>query len=326
MSARPSRVARAPRAAARPRRVEVTAHAKLNLGLRVGPRRPDGFHDLVTVFQSVSLADTLVAERSAGGFTLRVRHEEVAVRGAQPRSARADVPAGPTNLVIRAAQLARERFGLSGGARFTLVKRIPAGAGMGGGSADAAAAIAAMLALYGARPPRAELLALAADLGSDVPFALTGGTALGMGRGERLEPLRLAAPFRALVAVPDWRVSTADAFRRFDAAKYDLTGWKRTLRFAASLGRKQVTAFQAVRLGNDFEKVLLHRRQDFEDLLAGLGTAGLLEPHLTGSGSAVFGVVPEGVPVRAIAGRFPGREPLYQVRSTGKGLRISKLG
>lgn len=326
MSARPSRAARAASSAARPRRVEVTAHAKLNLGLRVGPRRPDGFHDLVTVFQSVSLADTLVAERSAGRFSLRVRHEEAALRGAQPRSARAEVPAGATNLVIRAAQLVKERFGLPGGARFSLVKRIPAGAGMGGGSADAAAALAAMLALHGLRPPRAELLALAADLGSDVPFALTGGTALGMGRGERLRPLRLAAPLRALVAVPDWRVSTADAFRRLDAAKYDLTGWKRTLRFAASLGRKQVTAFQAVRLGNDFEKVLAHRRRDFEELLAGLGTAGLLEPHLTGSGSAVFGVVPEGVPVRAIAGRFPGREPLYQVRSMVKGLRIVKLG
>jgi 4-diphosphocytidyl-2C-methyl-D-erythritol kinase len=81
-----------------------------------------------------------------------------------------------------------------------------------------------------------------------------------------------------------------------------------------------------MRLGNDFEKVLKDRKQDFEDLLAGLGTAGLLEPHLTGSGSAVFGVVPEGVPVRAIAGRFPGREPLYQVRSMVKGLRIVMLG
>ena len=326
MSVRASRGKGTSRSAALPRRVEVTAHAKLNLGLRVGPRRPDGFHDLVTVFQSVSLADTLVAERSPGAFTLRVRHEEAALRGAQPRSARAEVPAGPSNLVIRAAQLAKERFALPGGARFTLVKRIPAGAGMGGGSADAAAALVAMLALHGLRPPRAELLALAADLGSDVPFALIGGTALGMGRGERLMPLRLVAPLRALVAVPDWRVSTADAFRRLDAGKYDLTGWKRSLRLAASLGRKPLTAFRVMRLGNDFEKVLMHRRRDFEDLLAGLGTAGLLEPHLTGSGSAVFGVVPKGVSVRAMAGRFPGREPLYQVRSMGKGLRLVELG
>lgn len=308
-----------------PRRVEVTAHAKLNLGLRVGPARPDGFHDLATVFQSVSLADTLVAERARSGFTLRVRHEEAALRGGQGSVARAAVPAGADNLVLRAARLAKERLGLAGGARFTLVKRIPAQAGMGGGSADAAAALAALFALHGLRPARERRLELAAELGSDVPFAITGGTALGLGRGERLEPLVLAAPLLAIMAVPEWRVSTAAAFRRLDEAKYGLTGWKRTLRFAASLGRKQVTAFQALRLGNDFEEVLGHRRHDFEALRADLRRAGLLEPHLTGSGSGVFGMVPKGASVRAIAGRFAGREPLYRVRSVGKGLRIARL-
>lgn len=312
------------RRAAGPGRVAVTAYAKLNLGLRVGPARPDGFHDLVTVFQSVSLADTLVAERAARGFTLRLLHDEAALRGAQARAALASVPAGADNLVLRAARLAKERFRLAGGARFTLVKRIPAGAGMGGGSADAAAALQAMLALHGLRPGLPERLALAAELGSDVPFALFGGTALGMGRGERLRRLRLASSFRAIVAVPHWRVPTAGAFRSLDEAKYGLTGWKRTLRFAASLGRKRVTALSALRLGNDFEKVLEHRRHDFEALRAGLRGSGLLEPHLTGSGSGVFGVVPEGASVREIAGRFPGREPLYQVRSVGKGLRIAR--
>ncbi len=309
---------------AAPRRVVVTAHAKLNLGLRVGPARPDGFHDLVTVFQSVSLADTLVAERTAGRFSLRVAHEEAALRGAQPVAARRDVPAGAGNLVLRAARLVAGRLGLRGGARFSLVKRIPSRAGMGGGSADAAAALAAMLALHGVRLVRADRLALAAELGSDVPFAVTGGTALGLGRGERLEPLRLAEPLQAVVAVPSWRVSTAAAYRRLDESKYRLTRWGRTLRFAASLGRKQVTPFQGMRLGNDFEEVLGHRRRDFEDLRATMRRAGLLDPHLTGSGSGVFGVVPEGASVREIAGRFPGREPLYQVRSVGKGLRIDR--
>lgn len=312
------------RPASPPPRVVVTAHAKLNLGLRVGPARPDGFHDLVTVFQSVSLADTLVAERARRGFALRVRHEEAALRGGQPVAARATIPAGPGNLVLRAARLAAERFGLPGGARFTLVKRIPAGAGMGGGSADAAAALVAMLALHGLRVPLADRLAVGAELGSDVPFALLGGTALGLGRGERLSPLLLARPLRALVAVPDWRVSTADAFRKIDEAKYGLTRWKRTLRFAADLGRKQVTAFSLLRLGNDFEGVLGHRRHDFEVLCSALSQAGLREPHLTGSGSGIFAAVPQGVPVREIAGRYPGREPLYQVRSVGKGLRIDR--
>ncbi len=311
------------RGAARPaKRVTVTAHAKLNLGLRVGPARADGFHDLVTVFQSVSLADTLIAERTGRGYSLVVRHEEAALRGTQGRMAPSGVPAGGDNLVLRGARLAANRLGLKGGARFTLVKRIPVRAGMGGGSADGAAAIAAMLALHGVPLRREGRIRLAAELGSDVPFAITGGTALGLGRGEVLRPLRRTRPLRALVVVPAWRVSTADAFRRLDGTKYGLTAWKRLLRLAASLGREQVTAFERMRLGNDFEKVLGQRRHDFEGLRTRMRRAGLLDPHLTGSGSGVFGFVPEGVSVREIAGRFPGPEPIYQARSVGRGLRL----
>ena len=107
-----------------------------------------------------------------------------------------------------------ERLGLPGGVRFRLVKRIPARAGMGGGSADAAAAMAAVMALHGVRLPRSRRLALAAEIGSDVPFALVGGTALGRGRGERLTSLHLAKPFRAVIAMPSWTVSTTTAFAR----------------------------------------------------------------------------------------------------------------
>lgn len=315
--------ARTPRR--RPRRVEVTAHAKLNLGLVVGPRRPDGFHDLVTVFQSVSLADTLIAERTARGFSLRVRHENVALRGAQAREALAVVTAGPDNLVLRAARLAHERLGLPGGARFTLVKRIPAQAGMGGGSADAAAAILAVARLHGVRLSREKRIELGAEIGSDVPFAITGGTALGTGRGEQLRPLRLARPLRMLVAVPAWRISTADAFRRLDAVKYGLTRRNATLRFATSLGRKRVTPTITTRLGNSFESVLADRETDFQLLCARLRAAGAAQPRLTGSGSGVFGVLPWGQSMRKCTGRFVGGEPLYGVRTVGKGLRIREL-
>jgi len=129
--------------------VIVEARAKLNLGLAVGPRRADGYHDLATVFQSVSLADHLIARPAARGFTLRVRHERAAARGGRGRSG--PVPAGRDNLVLRAARLLARRVGLEGGARFELVKRIPAGAGLGGGSADAAAALAALAALHRVR-------------------------------------------------------------------------------------------------------------------------------------------------------------------------------
>ncbi len=307
---------------ARPRRVTVECHAKLNLGLAVGPLRADGFHDLVTVFQSISLADTLAAERSSRGFTLRVRHEDAAASGTRSRATESDVPKGAANLVLRAARLLAREQSLPGGVKFSLTKRIPSRSGMGGGSADAAAAMAAILALHGRRLPRARWIDYASQLGSDVPFATLGGTALGLGRGERLRRLRLRSPFRAIVAVPGWRVSTVEAFKRHDAARNHLTPWERHRRFAVTVGRQQVDALSLTRRGNRFEQLLGRRRRDLESLCARLRTAGLLEPHLTGSGSAVFGIVPRGTSVREIVERFPGDEPLYVVRSVGRGLRL----
>ncbi len=314
--------ARRPRVSARPRRVTVQAHAKLNLMLAVGPKRADGFHDLVTVFQSVSLADTLIAERRARGFTLRVVHEDAAVRGAHDVAGQRIVRGDATNLVLRAARLMADALELPGGAHFTLVKRIPAQAGMGGGSADAAAAIAALCALHGRRLTREQRIGYALQLGSDVPFAVTGGTMLGTSRGEVLSALTRVAPFRAIIAMPKWRVSTAEAFRRHDAGRNPLTPWKHHLRFASAVGRQRVEALALMRQGNRFEELLGHHRQDFVGLCARLRAAGLLQPRLTGSGSAVYAIVPHGVSVREIVGRFSGDEPLYEVRPVARGLRL----
>ena len=311
-----------PKRPRRPRSVTVDACAKLNLGLAVGPRRADGFHEVVTVLQSISLADTLTAERTARGFSLQLRHEHVALRGRPPRDMRTSVTRGPDNLVLRAARLVARELALPGGARFTLVKRIPAQAGMGGGSADAAAAIAAMLALHGRRLSRSVRQRIASRLGSDVAFALTGGTALGTGRGELLTPLRLTSPFRALVAMPSWRISTARAFSCHDKDRKGLTHWKHDRRFATTVGRQRVEASALIRRGNRFEELLGRRRQDFVALCARLRATGMLGPRLTGSGSAVFAMLPRGARVREFASRFAGDEPLYEVRSTGRGLRL----
>src|SRR5437867_4078156 len=122
-----------------PRAVEIEARAKLNLGLAVGPERADGYHEIATIYQSITLADTLVATRIRRGFRLRVRHEDASVRGQAGRALRAPVPAGESNLVVRAARKMAERAGSEGGASFRLIERTPARAGLGGGSADAAA-------------------------------------------------------------------------------------------------------------------------------------------------------------------------------------------
>lgn len=310
-------------------RVRVEARAKLNLGLAVGPRRDDGFHELVTVFQSVSLADTLWIEPRARGFSLSVRHEDASLRpsGARrPRGRRRfasrGIPAGRDNLVIRAARRLSDAAGLEGGAHFTLVKRIPARAGLGGGSADAAAALVGLARLERLRLTRTRRLELAAELGSDVPFAASGGTALGRGRGERLVPLRLARGFRALVAMPEWEVSTAQAYRAIDRGKYGLTAWGAKLRFGQSLGRERLTAERALRLGNTFESALGNRQSDFHSLCERLRAVGVPRPRLTGSGSAVFGILDPGRTVKSILAGFVGRERLFVVRSRRTSLRV----
>jgi 4-diphosphocytidyl-2-C-methyl-D-erythritol kinase len=298
----------------------VEARAKLNLGLAVGPRRADGYHDLATVFQSVSLADRLIARPVARGFTLRVRHQRAARRGGRRRPG--GVPSGRANLVLRAARLLARRVGLEHGARFELVKRIPAGAGLGGGSADAAAALAALAALYRVRLAPAAWRVLAVELGADVPFAMLGGTALGLGRGERLRRLRLETPFRVLIAVPDWRVETRTAYAQIDLNKYGLTAWGAKLRFAQSLGRKSLSPVHALRLGNSFESVLGRREADFVSLRSRLERVGVVEAHLTGSGSAVFGIVPPRMNVAKALSEFVGTEALYEARSTRGALRL----
>lgn len=310
------------------RGVRVEARAKLNLGLAVGPRREDGFHDLATIFQSISLADTLTIRPRRRGFSLAVRYEDVSVprSGRRTRApARARVPRGPENLVLRAARRMAERHGFREGAAFTLIKRIPAGAGLGGGSADAAAAIAGLAKLLRIRMSAVERRALGAEIGSDVPFALLGGTALGLGRGERLSSIRLIRPFRALLAVPSWRVSTADAFRRLDRTKYGLTRRRATLRFQQHLGGKAIRPQDALRLGNVFEDVLGSRRSMFLSLRARLERAGIERPHMTGSGSAVFGLMPDGIPAGRILDRFVGNEAIYVIRSRGTSLTYTTL-
>jgi 4-diphosphocytidyl-2-C-methyl-D-erythritol kinase len=310
---------------ARPRGVRVEARAKLNLGLAVGPRRADGFHELATVFQSVSLADVLEVRRRRRGFALRITYQDVSLRHPGFRQvAVARVPA-KGNLVLRAARLLASRYKLEGGASFRLVKRIPTAAGLGGGSADAAAALVGLARLHGLPLGRRERIGLAAELGSDVPFAITGGTAVGLGRGERLHPLGPGPSLRLLIAKPRWGVSTAQAYARIDMHKYGLTGWRANLRFAQMLVRKGLKPPAPLRMGNTFEQVLGDRTREFESLCGRLRACGLEGPRMTGSGSAVFAFAPSGVSLARAAARFEGPERLFAARTSRQGMHATSI-
>jgi 4-diphosphocytidyl-2-C-methyl-D-erythritol kinase len=158
-----------------------------------------------------------------------------------------------------------------------------------------------------------------------VPFGVLGGTALGLGRGERLRPLRLGRPFRALIAVPRWRILTRPAFAKIDRNKYGLTGWSAKLRFAQSLGRKSLSPKRALLLGNSFESVLGRRERDFVSLCARLERAGVQDCRMTGSGSAVFGLLAARTPIAGLLASFEGEEALYEARSTQRGMMLQRL-
>ena len=184
--------------------VRVRVPAKVNLHLAVGPLRPDGYHELVTVLHAVDLYDEVVAAPAEG--------IELAVTG----DGAADVPTDEHNLAWRAAALLASQAGVSPNVRLQIVKAIPVAGGMAGGSADAAATLVACNALWRTGLSRTALCELAAELGSDVPFALLGGTAVGTGRGERLKGVSTKTILHWVFALAQHGISAAAAYRELD--------------------------------------------------------------------------------------------------------------
>ncbi len=184
--------------------VTVRAPAKVNLVLSVGPRRQDGFHELATVFHAISLYDEVVAEPDEQvSVTVEGVHSEL-------------VPTGDDNLAVRAAEILAAYAGVTTGARLHIRKGIPVAGGVAGGSADAAAALVACDELWGTGLGRAELSILAARVGSDVSFALMGGTALATGRGERLTPAMVGGTFHWVLAMADEGLGTPEVYAELD--------------------------------------------------------------------------------------------------------------
>ena len=256
----------------------VRAPAKLNLHLQVLELRDDGYHELRTLFQSIDLTDEVRASpRSDGQIVLRVVPDDV-------------VAAGESNLVLRAANALREWAGVSAGAQLELIKRIPVGAGLGGGSADAAATLVLLDALWALDLGPEALGEIAAGIGADVPFFLCGGTALGIGRGDELHPLPDLENYAVVVCLPQLEVPTAEVFSQFDC------------RLTSEVLDATVYAFVAGRMEagkerppwerffNDLEPVVIARWPEIDRVLQALRATRPLHSAVTGSGAAVFAV------------------------------------
>jgi 4-diphosphocytidyl-2-C-methyl-D-erythritol kinase len=256
--------------------VTVRAPAKVNLFLGVGPRRDDGFHPLATVYQAVGLHDVLSA-----GDADEVTVEVVSGAGL----ALDDVPTDATNIAVRAALLLAEHHGLERGARIVIDKGIPVAGGMAGGSADAAAALVACDALWGLRTPRRELLGLAARLGSDVPFALVGGTAVGSGHGELVTPLPGAGRYWWVALASPFGLSTPAVYREFDLM-HDRSGPGDSAvpdRLLAALRAGDAAGLGAA-LGNHLQPAALRLRPELAEVLRAGVAASALAGIVSGSG------------------------------------------
>jgi 4-diphosphocytidyl-2-C-methyl-D-erythritol kinase len=245
--------------------VRVWCPAKVNLYLRVVGRRPDGYHEVVTVMQPLTLADELTVTLAGEGISLSCDHPEL--------------PQGEDNLVWRAARQFQEETGLTPGVRLSLAKRIPVAAGLGGGSSDAAGTLLALNELVGQPLPQGQLQRLASQLGADVPFFLVRGPAVGRGTGTQLSAVTLP-PYWYLLVNPGVPLST-----RWVYENLDLAGGPTPPATEAWDPERPETWVR-----NDLGAVAVKRLPELAQLLAALGDAGAWCQGVSGSGPTLFGL------------------------------------
>ncbi len=262
---------------ARPRSARVRAFAKINLDLRVLNRRPDQYHELRTIFQTISLADRIEITFTPARRTKITIDGNVAIQG---------------NLIARAAQSCLDAMHVSASVHFQLDKRIPMGAGLGGGSSDAAAVLLALPVLADRHILLPQLMRIAADLGSDVPFFLVGGTAAAIGRGTELFPLPDLRGRQGVLVAPNVHVSTPDAYRRLSPRLTLESQQNKMVSFQSvvwTLSHVSAGTGASAAGVNDFETVVFEQCPQLKAVKQQLAKLGAQPVMMTGSGSAIFG-------------------------------------
>ena len=251
----------------------IMAHAKINLGLDVIRRLPNGYHEVKMIMQSIGLCDELTLEKTPDGITLTTDHP--------------DLSCGEDNLIFKAARLMFDTFHIPGGVHIHLQKNIPIAAGMAGGSSDAAAAMKGISRLFDLEVPMDRLMELGMTIGADVPYCILGGTALAEGIGEKLTPLTPAPDFYLLVAKPDISVSTKDVFTSLDVA-----GITRHPDIAGMVLSIESGSLQGIldRMGNVLETVTIPAYPVVDTLKHRIRELGAVNSLMSGSGPTVFGI------------------------------------
>lgn len=252
---------------------KLPAFAKINWFLRILGKRTDGFHEICTAFQIVSLHDNLFF--SPG--------DEIKLTCDKP-----NIPTGESNLIVRAALDLKKRFGVKTGAEIHLEKNIPSPGGLGGGSSDAAVALIGLARLWKLEISFDELCQMGANLGSDVPFFFYGGTALGSGRGTEITPIEDVEEKFLLIITPDVEVKTKEAFERLNAPRLTNFQPKSILKICHKEAEKPY--FWQSNPKNDFEPVVFKIEPEIERVKNRLLETGAKSASLSGSGASVFGI------------------------------------
>ena len=264
--------------------IRVSAYAKINLFLAVGDLRPDGFHDIKTLMRRTSLCDEVTVETIADGkgeITLTVIGDS-------------SLPTDARNLAYKAAEEYLKKAGIKDSVKITLEKNIPVGAGIGGGSADAAATLRALERIYGALESE-QILEIAASIGSDVPFCIFGWTAICEGRGEIITPVTDNRDMHLVIAMKERSISTPDAFRRLDEARQGKkmeedkaeSCLPKLLEYLSGEGELPTVLY------NSFEYSLGELECDMLDLKKRMRDMGAIATLMSGSGPSVFGIFPD---------------------------------
>ncbi|TEB08449.1 4-diphosphocytidyl-2-C-methyl-D-erythritol kinase [Pelotomaculum schinkii] len=289
--------------------IKARARAKINLTLEVLGKRPDGYHEVEMVMQSIELHDYLEFSPTPGKITLTVEGD--------------GLPAGAQNLVYRAADLLRGHRGIRQGASIHLKKYIPVAAGLAGGSADAAATLIALNKMWGTGLSLLDLMKLGERLGSDIPFCLLGGTALARGRGERVERLPACPGLGVVLVKPPFGLSTAHVYQSY---KREVSVDKPDHRGMINAIEKNDARAICSHLVNMLEPVAIQLQPAISVIKAKLLQAGALGVLMSGSGPTVFGLTPDLDTAHAVAARYNRRDEqviVTNILNTGNKAYIS---
>ena len=254
-------------------KIEVRAPAKINLFLKILGKRKDGYHDIFSWFQAVNLFDYLIFDKQETGTTLDIEGRE-------------DLLADKSNLIIRAADLMFQRFGLSGGLKIHLKKNIPIAAGLGGGSSDAASTIYAISRLYELNLSSESMMELGLEIGTDLPFFFSSGQAEVTGRGEAIKKIFLPLNYYIYLIHPRLMISTAESYARLNL---DLTISNPNIKFTCRNNLDDLVG-EIKGIGNDFERLHLNSYPVLGEIMDVLKRTGAVLTRMSGSGPTIFGL------------------------------------